>query len=94
MKDRCQAEGVHPLKHRLLGFRSEIVRPHVGMLRLETNGDIIKTKVIIITTRGQGELRFSRLNVCIAFLDRYSSYGSYKAPLIQREFEFELNQFT
>ena len=50
MKDRCQAEGVHPLKHRLLGFRSEIVRPHVGMLGLETNGDIIKTKVIIITT--------------------------------------------
>ena len=50
MKDRCQAEGVHPLKHRLLRFRSEIVRPHVGMLGLETNGDIIKTKVIIIIT--------------------------------------------
>ena len=40
-------------------------------------------------TRGQGELRFSRLNVCIAFLDRYSSYGSYKTPLIQREFELK-----
>ena len=45
-------------------------------------------------TRGQGELCFSRLNVCIAFLDLYSSYGSYKAPLIQRKFEFELKQFT
>ena len=36
---------------------------------------------LIMITRGQGELRFSWLNVCIAFLDRYCSYGSYKAPL-------------
>ena len=66
------------------------------LLSLDANTDLNNLRKIgyYKLTRGQGELRFSRLNVCIAFLDRYSSYGSYKAPLIQREFEFELKQFT
>ena len=38
-------------------------------------------------TRGQGDLRFSRLNVCKYCFCRYGSYGSYNTPLIQREFE-------
>ena len=45
-----------------------------------------------IISKQEAKETFSRLNVCIAFLFRYSSYGSYKAPLIQRE--FELKQFT